>query len=37
MIKNLDKAFKIQGLIGLIMVAIFATQGHAIGAGYGFL
>ena len=36
MIKNLDKAFKIQGLIGLIMVAVFATQGQAMGAGYGF-
>ncbi|MEA1988303.1 MAG: ATP synthase subunit I [Pseudomonadota bacterium] len=36
MIKNLDKSFKVQGLIGLIMVAIFATQSQAMGAGYGF-
>ncbi|WP_019557538.1 ATP synthase subunit I [Thiomicrorhabdus arctica] len=36
MIKNLDKAFKVQGLIGIMLVVIFATQGHAIGAGYGF-
>ncbi len=36
MIKNLDKAFKIQGIIGLIAVAVYATQGQAMGAGYGF-
>lgn len=36
MIKGLDKSFKIQGIIGLIVVAIFATQGQLIAAGYGF-
>ncbi|NPA71916.1 MAG: ATP synthase subunit I [Gammaproteobacteria bacterium] len=36
MIKGLDKSFKIQGSIGLIALIIFAFQGQAMGAGYGF-
>ena len=36
MIKNLDKSFKVQGIIGLRMVAVFATHSQSMGAGYGF-
>ncbi|MBF6058794.1 MULTISPECIES: ATP synthase subunit I [Thiomicrorhabdus] len=36
MIKNLDKGFKVQLLIGLVVVAIYATQGQAVAAAYGF-
>lgn len=36
MIKNLKQPLKIQGLIGFIAVAIFATQGLAVDAVYGF-
>jgi len=36
MIKNLDTSLKIQGLIGLIAVAFYATQGQLVASGYGF-
>ena len=36
MIKNLNQPLKIQGLIGLIAVLIFATQGLVWSAVYGF-
>ncbi|MBD3754871.1 MAG: ATP synthase subunit I [Gammaproteobacteria bacterium] len=35
MIKNLNQPLKVQGLLGLIMVAIFATQGQWVSAVYG--
>lgn len=37
MIESLKQPLKIQGLIGLLMIAIFATQGYVMGAGYGFI
>ncbi|BBP47105.1 hypothetical protein THMIRHAS_24780 [Thiosulfatimonas sediminis] len=37
MFKNLDAAYKVQGVIGVLMVAIFATQGHVLGAASGFV
>jgi ATP synthase protein I len=37
MIKNLDTAYKVQGIIGIIVVAFYATQGHVMGSAYGFL
>lgn len=36
MIKQLDKSFKIQAAIGLVVVAIYALQGHLMGSAYGF-
>ncbi|MBN2647782.1 MAG: ATP synthase subunit I [Thiotrichales bacterium] len=33
---KVDTAYKIQGLIGLIAVAFYATQGHLAGPSYGF-
>ena len=32
----LNKTFKIQAIIGLIAVAVYATQGQVMGAAYGF-
>jgi len=32
----LSKVFKVQAIIGLVVVAIYATQGQALGAAYGF-
>ena len=37
MIKNLDMAYKAQGIIGILAVAFYATQGHFVASGYGFL
>lgn len=37
MIKNLDTAYKVQGIIGIIVVAFYATQGHVVASAYGFL
>lgn len=34
---HLKQAFKIQGMIGVIAVAIFATQGQWLEASYGFI
>jgi ATP synthase protein I len=32
----LSKVFKVQAIIGLIAVGVYATQGQVIGAAYGF-
>jgi len=32
----LSKMFKIQAIIGLVVIGVYATQGQAIGAAYGF-
>lgn len=37
MIRNLDTAYKVQGIIGILVVAFYATQGHVVGAAYGFV
>ena len=37
MFKNLDTAYKVQGIIGIIVVAFYATQGHVVASGYGFI
>lgn len=37
MIKNLDTAYKVQGIIGILVVVFYATQGHLLGAVYGFI
>lgn len=36
MLKNLDTAYKVQGIIGLVVVAFYATQDHALASAYGF-
>jgi len=36
MVKNLSQPLMVQGAIGLIAIAIFATQGTAAAAAYGF-
>jgi len=36
MIKKLDSVYKIQIVIGLVAVAVYAVLGQAVGAGYGF-
>ncbi|GAB6069072.1 hypothetical protein JCM30760_01690 [Thiomicrorhabdus hydrogeniphila] len=35
--KNLDKAIKIQAMIGLVMVMIYSLLGQPVGAAYGML
>ncbi|MBO1923453.1 ATP synthase subunit I [Thiomicrorhabdus sp. 6S3-12] len=37
MIKNVDTAYKVQGIIGIAVVVFYATQGHVTGAAYGFV
>ncbi len=32
----LSKVFKVQAIIGLVVVGVYATQGQALGAAYGF-
>lgn len=36
MIKNLDTAYKAQGIIGILVVVFYATQDNALAAAYGF-
>ena len=36
MSKMLGKTFKLQALVGLVVVGVYATQGQAVGAAYGF-
>ncbi|WP_321277489.1 ATP synthase subunit I [Thiomicrorhabdus indica] len=36
MIKNLDTAYKVQGIIGILVVVFYTTQGQALASGYGF-